>query len=123
MKLSRWKGIVALLVAVNLVWTSACTSLQTVPMPGAVQQVPAIGVGEEVSVIQVDGRKLNFKVTAVEPDALVGPDVRVRYEDIAKLEVRRADQRETSAVIAVVGGVLLTVSIALASLAVAPMGP
>lgn len=125
MNLSQWKDIVALLVAVNLVWTSACTSMQTVPMPPAGPQVPAVAVGEEVSVTQVDGRTVSFKVTAVEPDALVGGDVRVRYEDIARLEVRRPDQGETSAVVAVFGGVLLALSVASLALAsvVPPMGP
>ncbi len=125
MNLSQWKGIVASLVAVNLAWTSACTSMQTVPMPRAGPQVPAVAVGEEVSVTQVDGREVNFKVTAVEPDALVGADVRVRYEDIARLEARRPDQGETSAVVGVVGAVLVALSFASLALAsvVPPMGP
>jgi hypothetical protein len=105
MKLSQLKTIVALVMALNCVWTSACTSMHAVPVPG--KQVPAVTVGEEVAVTTVDGQKLKFKVTAVEPDALVGAGVRVRYLDIAKLEVRRHDRNETGTVVAVVSGALV----------------
>jgi hypothetical protein len=106
MKLSQSKAIVLLVVAMNLVWTSACTSMQTVTMPGRTQ-VPAVSVGEDVAVTKVDGQKLRFKVTAVEPDALLGKEVRVPYQDIAILEVRRHDRNETGTVVAVVSGALV----------------
>lgn len=123
MKLSLLKTIVTLLVAMNLVWTSACTSMQNVAMPGQAQ-VPAVAVGEEVSVTKVDGQKLTFKVTAVEPDALIGAGVRVRYQDIAKLEVRRHDRNETGTVVAVLGGaVVLALGYALSHIPPPMMGP
>jgi hypothetical protein len=123
MKLSHLKALVPLIVAKNLVWVSGCTSMQSVPMPGT-QRVPAVTVGEEVSVTRVDGQKLRFKVTAVEPDALVGTQVRVRYQDIAKLEVRRHDRNETGTVVAVVGGALvLALGYALSHIPPPMMGP
>ncbi|HSD75565.1 MAG TPA: hypothetical protein VLB75_12415 [Steroidobacteraceae bacterium] len=123
MKLSLLKTIVTLLVTMNLAWTSACTSMQSVPMPGHAQ-VPAVAVGEEVSVTRVDGQKLTFKVTAVEPDALVGAGVRVRYQDIAKLEVRRHDRNETGTVVAVLGGaVMIALGYALSHIPPPMMGP
>lgn len=124
MKLSQLKTIVTLIVTMNVVWTSGCTSMQAVPMAGAATQGPAVKMGEEVSVTQVDGRKLKFKVTAVEPDALVGAEVRVRYADIAKLEVRRPDHAETTgAVVSVLAGVVVVAAgYALANVP-PPMGP
>ncbi|HSC08640.1 MAG TPA: hypothetical protein VLD59_17580 [Steroidobacteraceae bacterium] len=122
MKLSQSKMFGTLLVAAILVWTSGCTSMQTVPMPG--KQVPAVAVGEKVSVTTVDGQKLAFKVTAIEPDALVGNGIRVRYQDIAKLEVRRHDRNETGTVVAVVGGALVVaIGYALSHMPPPMMGP
>ena len=123
MKLRHLKAIITLLVAMSFVGTSACTSMQSVQMPGATQ-VPAVAVGEEVSVSRVDGQKLKFKVTAVEPDALVGAEVRVRYQDIAKLEVRRHDRNETGTVVAIVSGALvLALGYALSHMPPPMMGP
>jgi hypothetical protein len=122
MKLSQLKAIVALVVALSCAWTSACTSMHTVPVPGT--QVPPVAVGEEVSVTTVDGQKLKFKVTGVEPDALAGAGVRVRYSDIAKLEVRRHDRNETGTVVAVVGGALVVaLGYALSHMPPPMMGP
>ena len=122
LKASPSKTIVTLLVAISLVWTGGCTSMQSVPMPG--KQVPAVAVGEKVSVTKVDGQKLAFKVTAVEPDALVGQGVQVRYQDIAKLEVRRHDRNETGTVVAVVGGALVVaIGYALSHMPPPMMGP
>jgi hypothetical protein len=122
MKLNQSRAILTLLVAMNFAWTSACTSMQTVQMPGRTQ-VPAVAVGEDVAVTRFDGQELKFKVTAVEPDALVGAEVRVPYQDIAKLEVRRHDAGETNAVVAVVGGVLLALSFAALASVAPPPGP
>jgi hypothetical protein len=123
MKLSQSKAIVLLVVAMNLVWTSACTSMQTVTMPGRTQ-VPAVSVGEDVAVTKVDGQKLRFKVTAVEPDALLGKEVRVPYQDIAILEVRRHDRNETGTVVAVVSGALVVaLGYALSHIPPPMMGP
>jgi hypothetical protein len=122
MKLSHSKTMVTLL-AMSLVWASGCTSMQSVPMPGS-QRVPAVAVGEDVSVTRHDGQKLRFKVTAVEPDALVGSKMRVRYPDIAKLEVRRHDRNETGTVVAVVGGALVVaIGYALSHMPPPMMGP
>jgi hypothetical protein len=123
MKPSQWRVIVTLLVVMSQLWTSGCTSMQTVQIPGRAH-VPAVATGEYVSVTRVDGQKLEFKVTAVEPDALAGEKVRVPYRDIAKLEVRRHDRNETGTVVAIVSGVLvIALGYALAHVAAPMPGP
>jgi hypothetical protein len=123
MKPSQWRVIVTLLVVMSQLWTSGCTSMQTVQMPGRAQ-VPAVATGEYVSVTRIDGQKLEFKVTAVEPDALAGEKVRVPYRDIAKLEVRRHDRNETGTVVAIVSGALvIALGYALAHVAAPMPGP
>jgi len=71
-------------------------SYRPVPVPStgattAVQLHP----GDNVSVDTCDGRTLEFKLTAVEADALVGADVSVRFEEIAALRVERFDAAQT----------------------------
>jgi hypothetical protein len=98
---------------------TACTSLQGVAMP-ADGKTPAVKVGEHVNVTKKSGETLDFKVTAVEPDALAGKDVRVPYSEISILQVERNDPAQTGAVLWIVGGVIL---VALAIYAIDNMGP
>ena len=84
----------------------ACTSLQGVPMPTD-GTTPPVKVGETVDVTKKSGGTVKFRVTAIEPDALVGKDVRVPYSDISILQVERNDPAQTGATAWIVGGVVL----------------
>jgi hypothetical protein len=53
--------------------------------------------------VTTDGRRLEFTLARVDPDALVGPSERVPFDQIATLEVERPDKAKTAA--AVAGGV------------------
>jgi hypothetical protein len=87
---------------------AACTSLQGVPMPPDPGKTPAVKVGEKVEVTKKNGDIVQFRVTAVEPDALVGKDVRVAYSDIGILQVERTDPAQTNVAVWVTVGVILT---------------
>jgi|SRR5882672_5880142 len=87
---------------------SACTSLQGVPMPAEPGKTPAVKVGEQVEVTNKKGETLKFRVTALEPDALVGKNVRVPYTDISILQVERTDPAQTGVTVWIVAGVILT---------------
>ena len=54
------------------------------------------------------GEIQQFRVTAVEPDALVGNDVRVACSDIGILQVERTDPAQTNVAVWVTVGVILT---------------
>jgi len=86
---------------------SGCTSLRTTPLPGAPGQTPAIRLGDDVRVQTKTGQTSNFKVTAVEPDALAGTGVRIKYDDMAGLQVRQLDALKTT--LLVVGVVAVAV--------------
>ena len=90
MNIHPWKRVDALL-AVATYLTTACTSLQNVPLRNSDQTVarPAVNVGESVVVTTRSGAKKQFTVTAVEEDALVGRNDRVAYADMQQLDVRR----------------------------------
>jgi hypothetical protein len=96
------------LVITLLFALTACTSLQGVPMPSEPGKTPAVQVGERVEITNTKGETLRFKVTAIEPDALVGKDVRVPYADIAILQVERNDSAQTGVTVWIVVGVILT---------------
>jgi hypothetical protein len=107
MNIHPWKRAVALL-AVATYLTTACTSLQNVPVRNADQTVarPAVSVGESVVVTTRSGEKKQFTVTAVEEDALVGSSERVAYADMQQLDVRRSEGGKKGLIIgAVVLGV------------------
>ena len=99
--------VVAVMLALVLVGTSACTSLKAVPLSVGGASVPAVEVGDRVVVTKKSGEKQEFEVTAVESDALVG-DTRIAYEDIAMLKVKSVDKGKTAgAVVLAIGAVLI----------------
>jgi uncharacterized lipoprotein YajG len=107
MNIHPWKRAVALL-AVATYLTTACTTLQNVPIRNADQTVarPAVNVGESVVVTTRSGEKKQFTVTAVDEDALVGVNERVAYADMQQLDVRRSEGGKKGLIIgAVVLGV------------------
>lgn len=76
---TKWQRGLALIVLMNMAWTTACTSLQVVPLGDAPAQTLAVRIGESVRVTTKVREKRDFKVTAFEADALVGVEARVRY--------------------------------------------
>ena len=110
MRTTKWQQSLILVVLMNMAWTTGCTSLQPVPLGDAPPQTLSVPVGEQVRVTRKDGSKQSFKVTAVEPDALVGDNVRVRYDEIATLEVRQRDRDKSIGllVVSMIGAVVVT---------------
>lgn len=101
----------SLLIAMSVL-LSGCVSLRSVPLPApGPSATVAAKVGDQVRVQTRGGETFEFKVTAVEPDALVGKDRRVRYEEISGLQVRHLDKLRTGG--AVVGTTLGVAAVAL----------
>ena len=107
-----------MLLAVSVLFYG-CTTLCSVPVPGPGQsgQTVAVKVGDKVQVQTKGGEKLAFTVTAIEPEVLVGKgskaanEMRVRYQDIASLQVKRPDKVGTTELVVailliLVGGVI-----------------
>jgi hypothetical protein len=105
----RGRIALAVLLSIALITTSACTSLRAVPLSGSSAQTLAVKVGDRVRVTHKDGLQENFAVTAIENDALVGANVRVTYDDIALLEVKRFDKRGTVVLTAILTAAVLFV--------------
>ena len=91
----RHVPVVALLLSL-VMFLTGCTSLRTTPLPGAPGQSQAIRLGDDVRVQTKTGQTSSFKVTAVEPDALAGTGVRIKYDDMAGLQVRQLDALKTT---------------------------
>ena len=110
-----------MLLAVSVLFCG-CTTLRSVPVPGPGQssQTVAVKVGDNVELQTKSGEKLAFTVTAIEPEALVGKakkavnEMRVRYQDIASLQVERPDKVATTELVVVILLVLAGGAIAVA---------
>jgi hypothetical protein len=98
---------IALLCAFSYLLMS-CTTLEGRPIPGTgtPQTLTTAQVGNRVVVTTKAGETKTFKVTAVEPDALVGKDVRIAYADMSTLSVRRVKAAQTLLVVATVALVI-----------------
>jgi hypothetical protein len=117
MKSDFWRRSVALIVVASFFITS-CASFQDVQLPTADQPtaMPAVKVGDTVEAITHDGAKKRFKVTAVEPDGLVGQDTRVAYKDMTSLKVQSAEAGKSGTKTTwIVVGVLAAVGVIAAS--------
>jgi hypothetical protein len=93
-----WQRVVSLLVIVSFL-ISGCASFQDVQVPTGDQPTSAVKIGDTVEATTRDGAKKQFKVTAVEADALAGEDVRVAYQDMTSLRVKQeasADSKKTT---------------------------
>lgn len=124
------RSVVAMLTGL-CVLLSGCVSMKSVPppVPGQPIQAMAVKVGDKVQIQTQGGELYAFTVTAVEPAALVGKveaggrEIRIRYDDIAKLQVRRIDAVRTS--LAGVGTILVVVVLVFllgGGMHVSPMG-
>jgi hypothetical protein len=86
-----------LAVAAVMMASLSCTRLETVSSP----EVNAQGlVGHQIRVTTTDGRILEFELSMVTDDALVGGSERVRFDEIAVVERRDVSVWRTAAVAA-----------------------
>ena len=72
-----------------------CKTLQTVPHDDLSKLQGQVERGDQVEVVTTDGRTLDFTVTEVTADALVGADVRVAQAEIARLQVKAVSKPRT----------------------------
>jgi hypothetical protein len=100
---------------------SGCTSLRQVNVSGT-EARERVEVGDTVRVHTSYARKFEFRVTAVDDEALVGKDVRVPFEDIDRLEVRELDGWKTAGAVGTTVGGLWLIGVLLAAALVVPMG-
>ena len=107
---NKWQRVIAFVCVASFVVTS-CTSLHRVSVPGSETSstVPSVQVGDSVVVTTRAGEQKKFKVTAVEPEALAGKDVRVAYADMASLSVRQTSVGKTTLLVALVVLGILTI--------------
>jgi hypothetical protein len=103
-----WKRALALVTA-SLFLATGCTTMQSVPVKRASQGIerPDVNVGEKVVVTTNDGKKHEFKVTAVGNDALAGADERVAYTDIMAIDAQRATAGSGTRTAMIIGAVVV----------------
>lgn len=79
--------------------SSACTTIESVPMPRSnPRELQAtLRVGETVIVKTNDLREREFRITALEKDAIVGRHERISYDDILRVNARKTDDFKDTA--------------------------
>ena len=96
---------------------SGCTTVQSVAMPTQPDQPFAVHQGDHVQLQTKDGYVHSFTVTQIEQDALAGKDIRVKFQDIEVLQVKRMSPAKIGAnavaTIFVVAGSLALTALAL----------
>jgi hypothetical protein len=94
---------IALLCAFGYLLMS-CTALEGVTIPGTAtpRALVTAQVGDKVVVTTKAGEKKTFRVTAVEPDALVGKNVRIAYADMSTLSIKQVRAGKTALVVVAV---------------------
>ena len=107
---NKWQRAIALVCTLSFLVTS-CTSLHRVSVPGTetTAAAPAVQVGDSVVVTTKAGEEKKFKVTAIEPDALVGKDGRVPYADMATLSIKELQAGKTTLAVVLVVLVILMI--------------
>ncbi len=113
---SRLRQCVASIVLVAMV--IGCTATRRVDVAAPESLADQVQADDQVRIVTVDGRVLTFEVVQVEPDAVVGPDVRVERDEIADLEVTRVSPARTAGLVGGAGltavGIALLIVIAIA---------
>jgi hypothetical protein len=110
------RRVVASLVLVAMV--VGCTATRRVDVAAPESLADQVQADDQVRIVTVDGRVLTFEVTQVEPDAVVGPGVRVERHEIAELEATRFSPARTAGLVGGTGltavGIALIIFIAIA---------
>lgn len=110
------RGVAAIVL---LAFVAACSTTRPVALGTPSSLAEEVQPGDRVRLTTTDGRKLDFEVVRVEPEALVGDDLQVALDDIAVLEVTEISAGRTAAA---VGGTGLAVFIIM-GLIVAAIAP
>ena len=89
-----------------------CTSFQTTQGQSTEVAILELAVGDTVEIVTADTEKLQFKITAIEDDALIGDDVRVPKADIRIVSVESIDPVRVAAVGGLTIGIITVLALA-----------
>lgn len=96
----------------------ACTTSRPIDIGAGTELAARVQPDDYVEVTTFDGQELAFKVLRVEPEALVGEDIRVERAQIETLEVTEPSLGRTAAVVGGTGlAVFLIVGFVVAAIA------
>ncbi len=102
---------------------AACTTSRPIDIAAGTDLAASVKPYDNVELTTFDGRELAFKVLWVEPDALVGEDLRVERDQIETLEVTETDAARTAAAVGGTGLAVGLVVFLIVGFVVAAIGP
>ncbi len=111
LKPNRWQSALVLLISSCFLVTScATTRVTSFPNEQTPNAQPDVAVGNTVRATLNTGEVREFKVTAMEADALVGKNIRIPYKDLRFLEVKKMSTwRSVGLAVGIVTGVAIAV--------------
>jgi hypothetical protein len=92
------KNLLSVVAVALLVTLGGCSTLEYVPIERAQPETlrTQLEVGDNVIVRFRSGDQRQFRIRALEPDAIVGRDERIAYKDIDRIDVKTVDYEGTA---------------------------
>ena len=103
--------LIALLVAVSLIFTLSCTSSKVHPIPPTLPQekVHGIAVGDTVKVTTYNGEQYKFKVENITQEEIEGEGHKIALIDIASIKKVRFTGKKIAAAVGIIAFLVLLV--------------
>lgn len=96
----------AVLLGVCLI-CAGCTTTRYLPAPGATASTALPKPGRKLVVTLKSGETREFRLTAIENDALVGKDVRIPFTEIGRIQETRFSLSHTTGLVLGAWGVAI----------------
>jgi len=92
------RNCLSIVVVALLVTLGGCSTLEYVPIERAQPETlrTQLEVGDTVIVRLHSGDQRQFRIRALEPEALIGRDERIAYKDIDRIDVKTVDYAGTA---------------------------
>lgn len=75
-------------LGLNFILLSCASYTKLIPEPPNIQS--SLEIGNNVKILTKDGREIEFRITEIRSDELIGDNERVKFDEISQLELMTA---------------------------------
>ena len=93
-KNNRFCESLILTLGLNFILISCASYTKLIPEPPNIQS--SLEIGDTVKVLTKDGREIEFKITEISPDELIGENESVKFDEISQLELMTASAKDNT---------------------------
>jgi len=110
-KLAAFRGIVVILMSVNLIGCTSLRSIEAQPedLPGWIRSEHILKVDDEIRVITQGGKEYQFRVTSVDATSVHGDGITIPIDSITNLETEKINGGKTALLFGGIGSIMLLV--------------